>query len=375
MVKEIIRRLRRSRLNGRMSLLSSSERKRFHKYVPAALGLIILAVGISFVVHARFVGSTSGSGSQWQADGLAGVTVHYLAVGHTRAPIAFAATESGVYRRGADGTWTRVLAQSGIWSIDLLPDDRTVIAGDQQGNLDLSADAGAHWRAAKVASDAVYAVTFVGRSRSVILAGAGGGLFRSVDGGAHWIRRLPLHDSAIAALTWLPGSNQVVFAGAVASAPAGATGVYVSRDAGLTWSQYGRRLNSGGGIMSLAVSRGSRLLAGTMGQAVWVVAGVTDTWGRTAAGMPARNDHIAGIAVAPDRPGTVYAGTLGFGVFETRDGGKRWTNVSDGLRGSTDAMIVLSLAYAPAQHILYAGTSTGVYRLTQPVASTVSPPY
>jgi len=89
--------------------------------------------------------------------------------------------------------------------------------------------------------------------------------------------------------------------------------------------------------------------------------------------MPASNDHVAGIAVVPDRPGTVYVGTLGFGVFETRNGGKRWTNVSDGLRGSADAMIVLSLSYAPAQHVLYAGTSTGVYRLSLPVASSTTP--
>lgn len=348
---------------------------RFSKSVPAALGVIILAVGISLVVHARFVGSSSGSGSQWQADGLSGVTVHYLVVGHRRTPIAFAATESGVYRRGADGAWSRVFAQSSVWSIDLLPDDRTVIAGDQQGNVDLSTDAGAHWRSAKVAADAVYAVTFVGGSRGTILAGAGGGLYRSTDGGAHWLRRLPLHASAIAALTPLPGSNTVIFAGAVASDSSGATGVYVSRDAGRNWSPYGRQLNSGGGIMSLAVSRRTRLLAGTMGQAIWGVAGVTGRWGRMAAGMPAHNDHVAGIAVVPDRPGTVYVGTLGFGVFETRDGGRRWANLSDGLRGSTNAMIVLSLAYAPAQHVLYAGTSTGVYRLTQAVAPTPSPPY
>jgi photosystem II stability/assembly factor-like uncharacterized protein len=346
---------------------------RFYKVAPAVLALIVLVGGISFAVHARLAGASSSS-TGWEADGLSGVTVHYLAVGH-RAPIAFAATESGVYRREVDGTWTRVLAQSGVWSIDLLPDDRTVIAGDQGGNVDLSTDAGAHWSAARITSDAVYAVTFVGTSRRVILAGAGGGLFRSVDGGAHWVRRLPLKDSAIAALMPLPGNDRVVFAGAVASGAVGATGVYVSHDAGITWSPYGRRLQSGGGIMSLAMSRGSHLLAGTMGQSVWGVTAGGATWGRTAAGMPARNDHVAGIAVLPNRPGTLYAGTLGFGVFETRDGGKHWTNVSDGLRGSTDKMIVLSLIYAPTQHVLYAGTSTGVYTLNIPAPSAAGATY
>lgn len=333
------------------------------RLVPAILTSIVLVVVISVVVHARLAGASDGSGTGWQADGLSGDTVHYLALGHGFKPMAFAATESGVYRRDAGGTWTRVLTQPGVWSVDLLPDGRTVIAGDQQGNVDLSTDAGAHWRAAKVSNDAVYAVTFVGAGRGTLLAGAGGGLFRSVDGGATWVRRLTLPNSAIAAFTHSPTNDRVIFAGAVASSSTGATGVYVSRDAGSTWSPYGRRLQSGGGIMSLAASAGSRLLAGTMGRAVWAVGGATGSWVRTAAGMPANNDHVAGIALVPGQPGTAYIGTLGFGVFGTRDGGRHWTNVSDGLRGSSNAMIVLSVAYAPTQHTLYAGTSTGVYRL------------
>lgn len=338
-------------------------RVRISRVVPTVLAAIMLVAGISLVIHARFVGTGGGSGTGWQVDGLAGDTVHYLVIGHGPKPVAFAATESGVYRRDAAGSWTRVLAQSGVWSVDLLPNNRTIIAGDQQGNVDLSTDGGLQWRAARVTTDAVYAVMFVGASRGTILAGAGGGLFRSVDGGATWLRRLPLHDSAIAAFTHSPASDRVIFAGAVASSSTGATGVYVSRDAGYTWSPYGRRLQSGGGIMALASGAGSRLLAGTMGQAIWVVGAATSTWARTAAGLPMRNDHVAGIALVPGEPDTAYIGTLGFGVFETRDGGRHWANVSDGLRGSTNAMIVLSLAYSPAQHILYAGTSTGVYRL------------
>jgi photosystem II stability/assembly factor-like uncharacterized protein len=332
-------------------------------YLPIVLALAILAIVISVVAHARFAGATEGTGAGWQADGLAGDTIHFLALGHGPEPVAFAATESGVYRRDAGGTWTRVLAQPGVWSVDLLPDNRTVIAGDQQGHVDLSTDAGHQWRAATVSTDAIYAVTFVGARRGTILAGAGGGLFRSDDGGATWVRRLALRNSAIAAFTHSPGSDQVIFAGAVASGSTGSTGVYVSRDAGSTWRPYGNRLQSGGGIMALAVSAGSRLLAGTMGQALWAVNSSTGSWARSAAGLPAHNDHVAGIALVPDQPKTAYISTLGFGVFETRNGGKHWTNISDGLRGSTNAMIVLSLAYSPAEHRLYAGTSTGVYRL------------
>jgi photosystem II stability/assembly factor-like uncharacterized protein len=340
-----------------------SPRRSRSVYLPIVLASVALAIVVSAIVYVRFAGASGASGAGWQADGLAGDTIHYLALGHGPEPVAFAATESGVYRRDAGGAWTRVLSQPGVWSIDLLPDNRTVIAGDQQGHVDLSTDAGHQWRAATVSSDAVYAVTFVGARRGTILAGAGGGLFRSDDGGATWVRRLTLHDSAIAAFSHAPGSDRVIFAGAVASGSTGSTGVYVSRDAGATWSPYGRSLQSGGGIMALAVSTGSRLLAGTMGQAVWAVDGPTGRWAQMAAGLPARNDHVAGIALVPDQPKTAYISTLGFGVFETRNGGKHWTNISDGLRGSTNAMIVLSLAYSPSEHRLYAGTSTGVYRL------------
>ena len=334
---------------------------RFPAIAAVALGLVILLAGVMLGVRAHLAGASSGSGARWQADGLAGDTVHYLALAHAHVGIAFAATESGVYRRAPDGTWTRVLAQSGVWTVALLPDDRTVLAGDQMGRVYLSMDGGTHWGAASVTHDAVYAATFVGGSRGNILAGAGGGVFQSRNGGANWHRVLRLHDSAIAAFTSEPGSSRTIFAGAVASSAAGATGVYVSRDGGASWKLYGHHPPSGGGIMSLAALPGKRLLAGTMGHAIWSATGASSAWRRASSGMPVSNDHVAGIAVLPGTPRRLFAGTLGAGVFESRDGGRHWSAMSDGLRGSTDAMIVLSLAYSPVSRTLYAGTSVGVY--------------
>lgn len=346
---------------------------RLRAVVAIALGLVILVVVLTLGLHARFAGASSGSGAQWQIDGLMGDTVHYLALGHTHAGIAFAAAESGVYRRAPDDTWTRVLAQSGVWSVALSPDDRAVLAGDQMGRVYLSTDSGAHWGAATVTHDAVYAVTFVGGNRGDILAGAGGGLFQSLNGGANWRRVLTLHDSAIAAFTARPGSGRTMFAGAVASTAAGATGAYVSHDGGGSWQPYGHSLRSGGGIMSLALTPRGQLMAGTMGHAIWSASAPSSVWRRTSSGMPVRNDHVAGIAVLPGTPGRLFAATLGAGVFESRDGGRHWSSMSDGLRASTDAMIVLSLAYSPALQTLYAGTSSGVYsfslKATTPAAA------
>ncbi|HEX6510481.1 MAG TPA: hypothetical protein VF221_22865 [Chloroflexota bacterium] len=336
-------------------------RRRF--YAATAAVLLALSIGVYSTVGAGLLRGSAGAAPQWQASGLSGQTVHYLALGHRDAGLLFAATETGVYRRDTGSGWTKVLAQPGVWSVQLLRNDRTVIAGDQSGKVDISTDAGRHWNAVKVASDAVYAVSTQPGSSRLIVAGAGGGLYRSVDGGARWQRSFSLRDSAGTALAWLPGSRRVVFAGVVASSQQGATEVFVSRDVGRTWQIYGKALHSGGGIMSLAVPSPGHLFAGTMGRAIWGVTGAEATWHRTAAGMPTGEDHVAGIATLPGHPGTLYAGTLGFGVFRTVDSGKHWMSVSHGLHSPSDAMIVLSLAYAPRRHILYAGTATGVYQL------------
>ncbi len=338
----------------------SDRRKRASMYLLPVLGIVLLLVAIGWGLRTRLDPSAATPASAWRSDGLSGTTVHFLAVGHSTSSLVFAATESGVYRRETAGAWTRVLARPGVWSVDLRDDDRTVVAGDGEGNVDLSLDAGAHWQSAAVSTQAVYAVSFSPGTRRIILAGAGGGLFRSADGGAHWTQQLTLPGSAIAALTWMPESSSTVFAGAVAGTATGSTDVYVSRDAGITWHRYGPAWNNGGGIMSLVVLRNRQVLAGTMGKAAWSLAG--GSWRRLAGGMPLNDDHVSGIAVVPGSPPKIFAATLGSGVYQSNDGGRHWVQSSQGLTASADSMIVLSVAYSPRASRLYAGTSIGVYR-------------
>jgi hypothetical protein len=80
--------------------------------------------------------------------------------------------------------------------------------------------------------------------------------------------------------------------------------------------------------------------------------------------MPVTNDHVAGIAWIPGRPGSLFVATLGQGVFRSVDGGTHWTNISAGLPTSANDTIVLSLAYSPFRKALYAGTIDGVYVLS-----------
>lgn len=328
----------------------------------------ILGAGVLLEVSVMFfypvpASLSASSVPQWRQAGLQGTLVHFLALSTRDPELAFAAAYGGVYRRNGDQGWKRVLKSGDLWSVQLLPDDRTVIAADNNGDVDVSHDRGAHWQQTRVATGGVFAVSAVPGSAKRFLAGGAGGIYASSDGGLHWRRPLLLRESAGAAIVWQPGSKSVVFAGAVAGGPRGDTRVFISRDAGYTWHVFGHNLGSQGGIMSLLATRRAQVFAGTMGAAVWSASGQNSTWFRRSSGMPLVNDHVAALVAILGRPGLLYAGTLGFGLFRTIDGGLHWTSASAGLPSSRNATIVLSLAYDPVENMLYAGTADGVYAL------------
>lgn len=330
-----------------------------------AVSVVILFGSIGVVSAARswLLQPKSATGGVWSPVGLPGTTIHSVVVGRGHRQLAFAGTENGVYRRSIDGSWRRVLSDGAVWSVALARDNHTVVAGDQGGDVIISGDAGNHWRHIPLTPSGVYAVITQPNFSQHLIAGAGDGLYRSLDGGRHWRRRLALRQSAGTAFAWAPGSGRVVFAGTVASSASGSTDVYVSRDAGMTWQIFGTGLNSGGGIMSLAINSEGATFAGTMGHATWKAPLSTRVWRQVANGMPPINDHVASIAIVPGTPGTVLVGTLGQGVFTSTDSGKHWVATSSGLPTGDSGSIVLSLAYSPAEHVVYAGTTSGIYRM------------
>jgi photosystem II stability/assembly factor-like uncharacterized protein len=70
---------------------------------------------------------------------------------------------------------------------------------------------------------------------------------------------------------------------------------------------------------------------------------------------------VSTLAVDPQNPRTVYAGTYGRGVFKTTDGGTSWSAVNSGLT----TLSVNSLAIDPQNpNTIYAGTGGGVFAIT-----------
>lgn len=314
----------------------------FRRLIALLIALVLVAIGVGVVL-----GRGAPNGPAWQPAGLQGQLVHALA---GEKGMVVAGAHLGVYRREGDG-WRLLYRTPDVWSVTVA--GRTVVAGDNAGDVLISRDGGQRWERYHLTGLGIYAVTAMPGRPSLLLAGGANGLFRSDDGGRHWRRTLKLPNSAGAAFTWDPG-GEVVYAGAVAGAPGGSTWVYRSGDSGRTWRIAGHGLNSTGGIMSLLSVPADGLLAGTMGNAVWAVPGPAGRWNKDAPGMPPTGDHVAALVSAGH---TLYAGTLAFGVF--RRSGQKWVAMSAGLPASRAATTVTSLL--PAGTTLLAGTADGVY--------------
>ncbi len=81
----------------------------------------------------------------------------------------------------------------------------------------------------------------------------------------------------------------------------------------------------------------------------------------TNTGLTYSGTHVLALAINPQTPDTLYAGTSG-GVFKSTDGGTSWTARNTGLNYSGT---VLALAINPqSPETLYAGTSGGVFKST-----------
>ncbi|MGH9316921.1 MAG: WD40/YVTN/BNR-like repeat-containing protein [Thermoanaerobaculia bacterium] len=133
-----------------------------------------------------------------------------------------------------------------------------------------------------------------------------------------WTAVGPPGNPSVTALLVDPRAPTTLYAGTTQ------TGIFVTRDAGLTWSAANT------GLTSLEVTSLAFLQLSTPG-------------------------------AAP----LFYAGTIGAGVFRSNDEGSTWVPVNDGL----SSLRVWSLAVAPAAATVYAGTDEGVFKSTDDVKS------
>lgn len=174
---------------------------------------------------------------------------------------------------------------------------------------------------------------------STVFAGSrGAGVFKSTDGGGSWIpARGGLTYLPIRSLAVDPVDPRVLYAGTDFE------GIWKSTDGGGSWSFSGDGLDEGMVVFNIVVDPEDPdvVYAGLAGGVAFVIGNVFrsddggESWTAVNRGMAPPGEEfsngVRALALDPDDPSTVWAGTTYEGVFRSANAGADWEAVNDGV--------------------------------------------
>ena len=214
------------------------------------------------------------------------------------------------------------------------------------------------------------------------------GVFRSTDRGEHWeMRSVGLGNFEVSSLAVDPFDSTTLYAGVGALTESTRAGMYLSHDAGLTWTLLAdtkakgmtfRRMRTLDAIAPDPTRRGV-ILAGTRGSGIWRSVDSGATWTQVLAAPPTSATlfqpgavpddpttspypaPVSTIVFDPVNQSTVIAGLDGAGVYRSTAAGVdgSWTPASSGLPAQAK---VRDVAISSGGTLYVALASAGVYR-------------
>lgn len=303
----------------------------------------------------------SGMISGWEQinRGLSGarIDVNSLALG--LAPIA-AGQNSGVFRAADGATWlssnlglSQLASATRVWASDDVP--IALLATRSSSGLTTvftSNDAAFTWRGTNLVLPSDDVISFGMSLGNNIFAGTkGGSIYRAnVSTPQLWSKILfnPLEGTNTAITSFVHSGN--------AAFAATSNGLLQSIDGGNTWTRLDESVFPRIAVSTLAVSA-STLIAGTP-RGVYVSGNAGTTWSEPRVAVPSEN-RVSSVQSLLIRNGLFYAGTSNDGVFRSSDNGQTWVRLEiDGLF-SANSMIADSSK-------LFIGFANGLYEVSLP---------
>jgi photosystem II stability/assembly factor-like uncharacterized protein len=184
-------------------------------------------------------------------------------------------------------------------------------------------------------------------------------LYESRDEGATW-RRLAKLESAdgfvLDSIVVDAANPSTLYVGAWKDSNDG--GVWISHDAGKSWSESAELKGQPVHALAQAPSDPRTLIAGTL-TGIFRSSDAGATWEQISPEGDKEIHEIESLAIDPENPEIIYAGTWHL-PWKTTDGGKTWHNIKQGLIVDSD---VFSIIVDPDHtKIVYLSACSGIYK-------------
>jgi photosystem II stability/assembly factor-like uncharacterized protein len=275
-------------------------------------------------------------------------------------------------------------------AIDIL-DSNIIYVGvyDFHGTFYKSIDGGNNWNTTYVGipqKSVIYDLVIDSNTPSTLYAGVvvespvppyafrDSGVYKSINNGVSWsAANTGLSNIRPTVLVIAKSNPSTLFVGTFdlgSTDPNYISGLYKSTDGGASWNQANSGLPSNLYIRALAINpKNSAIIYAGIGNAFssHATGGVYKSIDGGASWSPVNNGlstkSVQALAIDPNNPDTLYAGTYDGGVFRSINGGGSWSPYNAGLSGTESVTLMTIDSDNPAT--LYAGFSgLGIFKIT-----------
>ncbi len=317
------------------------------------LGTMLLSTGTSSATTQRWV----------QSGGPEGINIRALAIAPQNPETVYTSGEyAGVLKSSNGGvSWSAVNALSEIYVLSLAvnPQNPATVYAGTPFQIFKSTDGGGSWKtvySSYFSAPQILCFAFDPQDPATVYAGAYRGvILKSTDGGDSW-SSISTGLYNVVALAIDPQSPKTVYA-----VPGTTQGLYKSTDGGTSWSAVNTGLtDTEFHALAIAPQNPGTIYAGyssPLGGGIVKSINGGASWSAVNSGLA--NTGITALAVDPRDPTTLYAGAENGYVFKSSNGGSGWGAVKTGLTGMTVRVLAIN-PQNPAR--VYAGTAAGIFK-------------